>query len=99
MAIAVVDELEIIDINKKDGGSLVWMPFHLIDDTLQTSQKQGPIWQASQGIVGGVKQQFVLSTFPFADIAGVIDNPADILVLNQVSNNTLEIEPCSVRMP
>src|SRR5450755_1189832 len=74
------------------------MPFHSIHDALQTPQKQGPVWKASEDIVGRVKKQFFLSAFPFCYIPGVVDDAADILVLNQVSNNTLEIEPPSVCM-
>ena len=36
--------------------------------------------------------------FSFCYISGIVDNAADILVFNQVSNNRLEIEPSSVCM-
>jgi hypothetical protein len=98
MAIAVIDDLEVVDINEKDGSGLVCVPFHPIHDALQTSQKQGPVWKAGERIVGGVKKQFFLSMLSFCYISGIVDNAADILVLNQVSNNTLEIEPPSVCM-
>jgi hypothetical protein len=48
--------------------------------------------------MGGVKKQFLLNMLSFCYISGVVDNPADILVLNQVSNHTLEIEPLPVSM-
>jgi hypothetical protein len=98
VAIAVIDHLEVVDINEKDGSGLVWVPFHPIHDALQTSQKQGPVWKAGERIVSGVKKQFLLSIFPFRYIAGIVDNATDILVLNQLSNNTLEIEPPPVCM-
>jgi hypothetical protein len=98
MAIAVIDDLEVVDINEEDGSGLVWVPFHPIYDAFQTSQKQSPVWKAGKRIVGGVKKQFFLSMFSFCYISCIVDNAADILVLNQVSNNTLEIEPPSVCM-
>jgi hypothetical protein len=98
VAIAVIDDLEVVDIDEKDGSGFVWVPFHPIHDALQTSQKQDPVWKAGEPIVGGAKKQFFLSMFPFCYIAGIVDNAADILVLNQVSNHTLEIEPPSVCM-
>jgi hypothetical protein len=98
VAVAVIDYLEVVDINEKDGSGLVWVPFHPVYDALQTAQKQGPVWKAGERIVGGVKKQFFLSMFSFCYISGIVDNAADILVLNQVSNNTLEIEPPSVCM-
>src|ERR1035438_9056451 len=98
MAIAVIDDFEIIDVNEKDGSGRVRMPFHPIHDALQSSQEQGPIGKASEHIVGSVKKQFFLSVFPFCYISGVVNDAADILVLKQVSNNTLEIEPPSVCM-
>ena len=36
MAVAVIDDLEVVDINEKDGSGLVWVPFHPIHDALQT---------------------------------------------------------------
>jgi hypothetical protein len=45
--------------------------------------------------VGGVKKQFFLSMFSFCYIPCIVDNAADILVLREVSNNTLEMEPSS----
>ena len=48
--------------------------------------------------MGGVKKQLFLSMFSFCYISGIVDNAADVLVLNQVSNNTLEVEPPSVCM-
>src|SRR5580704_12056961 len=96
MAVAVINDLEVVDINEKDGGGLVRVPFHPVYDALQTSQEQGPVWKAGERIVGGVKKQLFLSMFSFCYISGIVDNAADILVLNQVSNNTLEIEPSSV---
>src|ERR1700730_18373380 len=74
------------------------MPFHPIHDALQTSQEQGPVRKAGEHIVGSVKKQFFLIMFPLGYISGVVDDAADILVPNQVSNNTLEIEPHSVCM-
>src|SRR5580658_8675946 len=62
------------------------------------SQEQGPVWKAGEHIVSSVVKQFFLSMFPFCYISGIVDNAADILLLKQVSNNTLEIEPASVRM-
>jgi hypothetical protein len=98
VAIAVIYDLEVVDINEKDGTGLVGVPFHPIHDALQTSQKQSPVWKAGEHIVGSVKKQFFLSVFPFCYISGIVDDAADILVLNQVSNNTLEMEPPSVCM-
>jgi hypothetical protein len=74
------------------------MPFHPIHEALQTSQKQGPVGKAGEHIVGSVKKQFFLTLFPFCYIAGIVDDAADILVLSQVSNHTLEVEPTSVCM-
>jgi hypothetical protein len=93
VAIAVIDDLEVVDINEKDSSGLVWVPFHPIHDGLQTSQKQDPVWKAGERIVGGAEKQLFLSMFSLGYIAGTVDDPTDILVLNQVSNHTLEIEP------
>jgi hypothetical protein len=98
VAIAVIDELEVVDVNEKDSSGLPGVPFHPIHDALQTSQKEGAVWKAGERIVSGVKKQFFLRMFPFRYIAGIVDNATDILVLNQVSNNTLEIEPPPVCM-
>jgi hypothetical protein len=98
VAIAVIDDLEVVDINEKDGSGLSWMPFYPIHDALQTSQEQGAVRKAGERIVGGVKKQSFLIMFPFGYISSVVDDAADILVPNQVSNNTLEIEPPSVCM-
>jgi hypothetical protein len=34
VAIAVIDELEVVDINEKDGSGMLGMPFHPIHDAL-----------------------------------------------------------------
>src|SRR5580658_6113198 len=99
MAITIIDDLEVVDINEEDGSGLVWVSFHAIHDTLQTFQKQSPVRKTGKSIVGGIKDQLFLSTFSFCDIAGVVDDAADILVLNQVSNHALEIEPPPIGMP
>ena len=83
---------------KRTASGLLWMSFHPIHDALQTSQKQGPVWKAGEHIVSSAEKQFFLSMFPFGYISGIVDNAADILVLNQVPNHTLEIEPASVCM-
>jgi hypothetical protein len=98
VAIAVIDDLEVVDIDEKDGAGLVGVPFHSIHDALQTSQKQGTVRKASQRIVGGIKKQLFLSMFSFCYVSGIVDNAADILVLDQVPNYALEIEPSSVCM-
>jgi hypothetical protein len=94
----VIDDLEVVDINEKDGSGLVWVPFHPIYDALQTSQKPGSVRKPGERIVGGAKKQLFLGMFSFCYISGIVDNAADIHVLNQISNNTLEIEPPSVCM-
>jgi hypothetical protein len=98
VAIAIIDDLEVVDVDEKDGSDLARVPFHPIYDALQTSQKQGSVWKASERIVRGVKKQLFLGMFSFCYVSGIVDNAADILVLNQVSNNTLEIEPPAVCM-
>jgi hypothetical protein len=98
MTVAVIDDLEVVDIDEKDGSSLVWVSFHSIHDALQTSQKQGAVWKAGERIVGGVEKQLFLSMLSLCYISGVVDNAADVPVLNQVSNYTLEIEPPTICM-
>jgi hypothetical protein len=96
--VTIIDDLEIVDINEKDCGGLVWVPFHSIYDALQTPQKRGSVGQPGERIVGGAKKQLFLGMFSFCYVSGIVDNAADILVLNQVSNNTLEIQPRFVCM-
>src|ERR1700723_2562102 len=98
MAITVIHNLEAVDIHEKDGRGLVLVPLLPIHHALQTSQKQGSPWKAGERIVGGVKKQLFLSMFSFCYVSGIVNNAADILMLNQVSNNTLEIKPPVVRM-
>jgi hypothetical protein len=74
------------------------MPFHPIYDALQTSQKRGSVRKPGESIVGGAKKQLFLGMFSFGYVSGIVDNAADIPMLNQISNNTLEIEPPSVCM-
>jgi hypothetical protein len=96
VAIAVIDDLEIVNINEKHGSRLVWVPFPPVYDALQASQKQGPVRKAGERIVCGAKKQFFLSMFSFGYVSSIVDNSADILVLDQVSNDALEIQPPSV---
>jgi len=56
MAVAIIDNFEIININEKDGRGQMRVPFHLIHDALQPSQKQDSIWKAGEHIVRGVKK-------------------------------------------
>jgi hypothetical protein len=46
VAIAVIDHLEVVNINEQDGSGLVWVPFPPVYDALQASQKQGPVRKA-----------------------------------------------------
>src|SRR5271154_2572279 len=98
MAIAIIDDLEVVDIDEKDGSCLVRVSLHPIYDALQTFQKQGPVRKSGERIMGSIKDQLFLSAFSFRYIAGVVNDAADIFVFSQVSNNTLEIEPPAVRM-
>ena len=98
MPVAIIDDLEIININKKNGSRLVRMLFDVVHDALQSPQEQNAVWKTSEHVMAGVEKKFFLSVFSLGYVACIIDNAADVLVLNQISNDTFKVNPVSICM-
>ena len=61
--VAIIDDLEIININKKNGSRLVRMLFDVVHDALQSPQEQNAVWKTSEHVMAGVEKKFFLSVF------------------------------------
>jgi len=94
VAIAVIDDLEAIDINERTAAAWCGCLFIRSTTLCQTSQKTRPGWKAGEHIVGSVKKQFFLSLFPFCLYRGHCRRCRRYSCAeSSFDNHTLEMEP------
>jgi hypothetical protein len=98
MAEAVVDGLEIVEIDEHDPDCRA-AATRALDGVVDSVCEQRPVGEARHGVVERLVRQLVLEFLSFADVAAVQHDAAHVLVLEQVRVLHLELEPGAVAMP
>src|SRR5262245_63470210 len=90
MTEAVVDRLEVVEVEEHDGDVLVLAPRagERVPDTLR---EQRPVREPGDRVVEGLMRELLLERLALADVAAVEDDPADVLVAEQVGAVELEL--------
>ena len=97
MAEAVVDGLELVEVDEHDGNRCSG-PLGAGERMLDAIREQRPVGEVRDGVVEGLMGELLLEHLALADVAAVQDDSADVLVREQVGVLDLELEPRSVAM-
>ena len=92
VAEAVVDRLEVVEVEQQDRQRLavVTLPLQGVVDAVV---EQGPVRQAGHGVVEGLVLQLLLERALLADVAGVQHDAGDVRVGGQVVGGHLDGQP------
>ena len=88
MAEAVVDGLEVIQIDEQQGNSVVFA-FGTLEPLFDPIAEQHAIGQVGQRIVERLVRELILEAFAVADVAGGEHQSADVDVVEQIAGDGL----------
>src|ERR1035438_5721027 len=74
------------------------MPLQAFKDNPQAVQECRAVGQARELIVASTEEELLLSVFSLGNIPGIEYQTFNILILKQVSDCALEVQPSAVRM-
>ena len=92
MAEAVVDGLELVEVDEHDGNRCS-RPLGARERMLDAIREERPVGEVRDGVVEGLMGELILEHLALADVAAVQDDSADVLVREQVRVLDLELEP------
>jgi hypothetical protein len=93
VAQAVVDVLEVVQVDEQDGQVARGRAGQGVLDPLG---EQGPVGQAGQPVVERLVDELGLELLAVRDVAGVEHQAADVGVLEQVGGDRLRVQPGAV---
>ena len=92
MAEAVVDQLEVVEVDEGHGGDRRVGPADPGQGVLDAIEEQGPVGQPGEGVVEGLVPQLVLEGAPPGDVADREDDAVDVGVVEQVDADDLGVD-------
>ena len=87
---AVVDRLEVVEVEEHDGDALVLAP-RAGDRVPDALGEERPVGEPGDRVVEGLMRELFLERLALADVAAVEDDAADVLVAEQVRAVELEL--------
>jgi len=81
MSETVIDQFEMIQIQKKHRKQVVTIPFRAFYRLTEPIQEYEPIWQICQRIMQGVVHQFLFCDFTLRDVARVKDDAGVVRII------------------
>ncbi len=51
---AVVDHFKVVEVDKQDGGLILFSPFCEFNRAAKAVEEQRPVWKAGQGVMKGI---------------------------------------------
>ena len=97
VAEAVVDRLEVVEIDEEQGDSVV-RALGPLNPLFHAIAKEHAIGQIGQRIVERLMRKLVLEALAVADVAGGQDQPAHIDVVEQIAGHGLDVLPGAIVM-